>query len=157
MSMWVNLVKVSPSLLQQITTKPALLEAMLFDEGDPGIDGFDQNADVYGEDYRHMFVPYFQYIAEQAGEEDPEDFEGCDAVMKDPMYRGISGEQEIDYDFCYGPAMYNDIDTVRGIVADWADSFSDEDLADAERPDVAMFLFYKDAAAKGHAIICGIS
>jgi len=157
MSMWVNLVQVSPELLGKIVNKPAMLDAMLFDEGDPGIAGFDGAADVYGEDYRHMFVPYFEFVAEQAGG-DPDDFESCEAVTKDPMYRAITGGQELEYEFCYGPASYNDNKTVRAISDDWDGQFSAEELAnESERPDIALFLFCKKAAEQGRAVICGIS
>jgi hypothetical protein len=156
MSMWVNLARVSPDLLGQIIKKPALLDAMLFEDEDPKIEGFDQDGDVFGEDYRHMFVPYFEHLAEAAGD-DPDDFDSSESVQKDPIYRGISGDEEIDYDFCYGPAMYNTPGVVQEIANSWEGDFSKKDLADTERMDVALYLFYKEAAEQGRAIICGIS
>ena len=135
MSMWVTLARVTPQLLDRIAKQPDILNEIFFDEKEPAIDDFDRESDVYGEDYRHMFVPYFEEVAEEAGG-DPDDFE---------------------YDFCYGPAMYHDPKTVRTIADEWASSFSASEIADSERADVALFLFYKQAAEQGRAVICGIS
>lgn len=154
--MWVNLARVSPDLLGQIIKKPELLDAMLFEDQDPKIEGFNQDSDVFGEDYRHMFVPYFEHVAEEAGD-DPDDFDSSETVQKDPMYRSICGDGEIEYDFCYGPAMYNNPSEVQEIAKVWDGVFSKEELADTERMDVSLCLFYKEAAEQGRAVICGIS
>jgi hypothetical protein len=154
--MWVSLARVSPELLGEVIEKPTLLDAMLFEDEDPKLKGFDRDGDVFGEDYRHMFVPYFEHVAEVEGD-DPDDFDSSKAVQADPMYRAITGDNEIDYDFCYGPAMYNGPETVKEIASSWEGQYSKQELADTERMDVALYLFYKGAAEEGRAVICGIS
>ena len=146
--MWVNFVRVSPTVLDQMKADPSLLEQLVFDPDDVTIDGVDPDTDVTGEDYRTWCAPYFEHLESEEGKE---------RMEADPMYRAVNGPHELAYEFCYGPASYNDPEAVKAIAKDWASWYQPDELEDDERGDVMFFLFFREAAERGQAVICGVS
>jgi len=156
MSMMLVQVKVGPRLLSLIKENPQVLHEIVFADEDFSRYAFHHREDMNEVDYLHMLAPYFQFLAMENGE-DPDDYECSHAVQKNPMYRSMTGEQILGYEFCYGPASYHQLEKAKQITEEWAEHFRAEDLADIERPDVSVFLFYQQAVSEGKTVICGIN
>lgn len=156
MSMEVQLIRVGADLLKAIQANPDLIEAIIFDADAKPPAGFDPTADLWDGSYLHFFSPYFEHVAGEAGD-DPDEVESSAAVLADPFYRAITGVEELDYDFCYGPASVHPAESVKALVEAWKADFSQADRDEPDRLDVSLFLFYEGAAKAGQAVICGIA
>lgn len=156
MSMEVQLIRLGEDLLKAVRKAPNLIDDLIFeDDADPQ-PGFDPVNDNWSGSYRHFFVPYFEHVASEAGD-DPDDFESSDVVLEDPFYRAMNGAEELDYEFCYGPASVHSPEAVKALVEEWKADFTKKDRDDSERLDVSLFLFYDGAAKANQGVVCGVS
>lgn len=156
MSMEVQLIRVDEGLLKAIHATPTLIDQIIFEADAKPPSGFEPTKDLWDGSYLHVFSPYFEHVAAEAGD-DPEEHYSSKAVHADPLYRAINGDAPLDYDFCYGPATVHTPEKVKALVADWAPTFSKADRAEPDRIDVSLFLFFEEAAKAGKAVICGIA
>ncbi|GAB3142991.1 hypothetical protein GCM10027290_18600 [Micromonospora sonneratiae] len=94
--MWLNLAKISPKLLAILRAQPALTGKLFYetDDTDP-LDGFDQDRDVLGVDYRILSA-----IAEAAEEANP----GFTEERSWLSYAVQGTDDTLDVEFGYGPA-----------------------------------------------------
>ena len=156
MSMEVQLIRVSEDLLKAIRASPDLIDAIVFDADAKPPAGLDPSADLWDGSYLHFFSPYFEHVAGEAGD-DPDEVESSAAVLANPFYRAIPGSEDLDYDFCYGPASVHSAESVKALVEAWKGDFSKADRDEPDRMDVSLFLFYEGAAKAGQSVICGIA
>lgn len=156
MSMHVILIRLDDDQLKAVRTAPNLIDALVFGDPKDAPPGFNAAEQMFTLDYRHFCVPYFEYLAAEAGD-DPEDFEASEAVTTDPIYRAFNGDDLLDYAFCYGPASVHSSAAVRALATAWRAYFEAADLADDTRIDVALFKFYQAAAKAGCAMVCGVA
>src|SRR5262245_20059181 len=95
MSMWLSLVRVTPSALEALKKDPDLLQGVLFDEDDKVMKQLGiAKADVAGCDFRSAHE-MFEAMAEVDGEEASET-----SVQED-----LGADGELGYEAGYGPAF----------------------------------------------------
>ncbi|MEV8635739.1 hypothetical protein AB0395_29195 [Streptosporangium sp. NPDC051023] len=162
MSMWLNLVKVDAGLLEAVRADPALIGAIVFDDGQAPV-GFRRETDVFGDDYRTLGA-----VAEGRAEAEhgTTRWRGCYPWLA--AATGEDGENDVEgYESGYGPAFILD----PGQVAVVAQGLMGEGWGfGAARPDAAggtheggyegfedLGPFYAAAAREGRAVVGGVS
>ncbi|WP_431971013.1 hypothetical protein [Nocardia sp. bgisy134] len=161
MSMWLELAKIEPSLLEEMREKPELIHTVFFSENDsaplPG--GLRRVADFYGYDYRTLSA-----IAEGRAEAEKGTADWRDAYPWLARATGDHCDVIAGYEFCYGPAFVLTPNEVRQVteglvaegwvlgttVADWDEENEDDEFED-------LCPYFAAAAAEGKAVIGGVS
>jgi hypothetical protein len=148
MSMWLNLAKLSSEQLELVRLEPQRLDGVFFEEDAGGIDGIDEDADVFGTDYRTLLA-----IAE-ALEIDLDDGESW---LSRATGNGLGSE--IDYEFCYGPGFTMTADEVKQVAAGLAAEPWAEDAlgVDDDENLPGLLRFFAKAAEEGKGLVGGVS